>query len=107
MRRRARWRSRPREGRASGVYCPPRRSRGAAFSEKRREASGLEHDLVTGRRAPGSTTPTLRRKRRRPATPDAASHQDLEVSERYAAALLLPDRAEREDRIERRIGVHG
>jgi hypothetical protein len=34
-------------------------------------------------------------------------HKDLEVSERYSAALLPPDRAERENRIERRIGVHG
>ena len=67
---------------------------------------GLEHDLVTRRRAPGSTAPPLRWKGRGPATPDATTHKDLEVSERYSAALLPPDRAEREDRIERSVAIH-
>ena len=54
---------------------------------------------MTGRRAPRSTAPALRRQGRRTATAHATSHQDLEIGERHASTLLLPDGAEREDRI--------
>src|SRR5207245_10826630 len=70
-----------------------------------RESSGLEHDLVTSRRTPGSAAPPFRRKRRRAAAAHAATYQDLEVGGRHPAALLRPDGAEREDRLERRVGV--
>lgn len=67
---------------------------------------GLEHDLVASRGAPWSTTPAFGRKRRGAATAYAATHQDLEIGEGHAASLLLPDRAEGEDRVERVIAVH-
>ena len=70
------------------------------------EALRLEDDLMTCRRAPGSTTPPFGWKGRRPATAHTATHQDLEIRERHATALLLPDRAKREDRVKRVVGVH-
>ena len=69
--------------------------------------SGLEHDLVTGCRAPGAATPAFRRKSRGAATAHAAMDEDLEIGERDAASLLFPDRAKGEDRVERAVAVHG
>ena len=89
----------------NGTHCEYGRTRCDAF--RRVEGSGLEHDLVASRRAPGPTTPALGWKGSGPATPHAATDQDLEVSERHASALLLPDRAKREDRIEGGVRIHG
>ena len=72
-----------------------------------RESSGFEYDLVPGRRAPRSTAPSLGRKGSSPTTPDTAADQNLEVSERHASTLLVPDRAEREDRVESGVCIHG
>src|SRR2546423_907704 len=67
---------------------------------------GLEHDLVTSGRAPASAPPPLRWERRCPASSHAATNEYLEIRERHAAALLFPDRAKREDRVERVVSVH-
>jgi len=68
--------------------------------------SGLEHDLMPSRRAPGAATPTLGRQGRGTATAHAPPNEDLEIGKRDAPALLFPDRAKREDRVERGIAVH-
>lgn len=61
---------------------------------------------MTSRRAPGPATPTFGWKRSGATAAHAATDEDLEIGERHAAALLLPDRAKREDRIERVVAVH-
>lgn len=68
--------------------------------------SGLEHDLMPSRRTPGPATPALRRQGRGTATPHAPANEDLEIGKRDAPALLFPDRAKREDRVERVVAVH-
>jgi len=78
----------------------------ASSGEERVESSGLEHDLMTSRRAPRSTTPPFRRERGGPAAAYAATDQDFEIGERHVTALLGPDRAKRKDRVERVIAVH-
>src|SRR5206468_4071166 len=72
-----------------------------------RESSGFEYDLVPGRRAPGTTAPSLGRKGSSPTTPDTAADQNLEVSERHAHTLLVRERGEREDRVESGLSIHG
>ena len=69
--------------------------------------SGLEDDLVPSRDEPWSTTPALGRQRRGATTAHAPADKDLEIGECHAPALLLPDRAKREDRVEGVVGIHG
>jgi len=69
--------------------------------------SGLEHDLMPSRRAPKAAPPTLRWQGRGPATAHAPANEDLEIGESHAPALLFPDRAKSEDRVEGVVGVHG
>src|SRR5947207_11005467 len=85
---------------------PGHQTRGDLFWSDMSKRSALEDDLVTRRRAPGSTAPAFGRKRRRSASANAAVDEDLEIGERHAAALLFPDRAKREDRVERVVAVH-
>src|SRR2546423_6177585 len=92
---------------ARSCYRPASRERIArTVSEFRPPVLGLEHDLVTSGRAPASAPPPLRWERRCPASSHAATNEHLEIRERHAAALLFPDRAKREDRVERVVSVH-
>lgn len=67
----------------------------------------LEHDLVASCGTPGPATPPLGWKRGGTATAHAPTNEDLEIGECHATALLRPDRAKREDRVERIVAVHG
>src|SRR2546425_3911228 len=75
-------------------------ARGSAGSDR------LEHPLVARQRSPGTDAPAFRGEGRAPATADAAANLDLEIGERDAAELRLPDGTKREDRVERRVAVH-
>src|SRR5438552_12900092 len=68
---------------------------------------GFDHVIVSRGLSLGLSPPSLGRKVRSPTALETPAHQDLEVSKRHASALLFPDRAEREDRVEGGVGIHG